>query len=189
MAMKGRKAASIACFALLALTASSLQLWATPVQPGSSIMPGKVNPVIAESVLMVCAQVIGYDATIAWCAAAGNLELNVMMPVMAYNLLQSIELLSRAARVFADRCVNGIDVNRARCEALVEQSLAMCTSLAPLIGYDKAADIAKESFKTGKTVRQVALERGLLSEADLTKAMDPLRMTQPQPDMVGSGGG
>src|SRR5690606_5513479 len=110
-------------------------------------------------------------------------------PVMAYNILQSIELLGRAARVFADRCADGIEAIRERCEALVEQSLAMCTSLAPVIGYDKAADIAKESHKTGKTVRQVAAERKLMSEADLNKALDARRMTQPQADMVGSGGG
>ena len=159
-------------------------------QPGSSIMPGKVNPVMSEMVLQVAAQVVGNDATIAWAGAMGStFELNVMMPVMAYNLLQSIELLSRAARVFADRCVAGIEAHRDRCEGLVEQSLAMCTSLAPLVGYDKAAEIAKESMKTGKTVRQVAMEKKVLSEADLTKALDPRRMTQPQADMVGSGGG
>ena len=159
-------------------------------QPGSSIMPGKVNPVMSEMVLQVAAQVIGNDATIAWSGALGStFELNVMMPVMAYNLLQSIELLSRAATVFADRCVAGIEANRERCESLVEQSLAMCTSLAPLIGYDKAADIAKESFKTGKTVRQIAEEKKLLPKIELDKALDPRRMTQPQADMVGSGGG
>ena len=96
---------------------------------------------------------------------------------------------TRAARVFADRTVAGIEANRERCESLVEQSLAMCTSLAPKIGYDKAADIAKESFKTGKTVRQVALERKLMSEAELNRVLDPRRMTQPQADMIGSGGG
>ncbi|HSU68833.1 MAG TPA: class II fumarate hydratase [Tepidisphaeraceae bacterium] len=159
-------------------------------QPGSSIMPGKVNPVMSEMVLQVAAQVVGNDATIAWSGAMGStFELNVMMPVMAYNLLQSIELLSRAARVFADRCVVGIEANRERCESLVEQSLAMCTSLAPLIGYDKAGDAAKESMKTGKTVRQIAQEKKLLPEAELNKALDPRRMTEPQADMVGSGGG
>jgi fumarate hydratase, class II len=160
-------------------------------QPGSSIMPGKVNPVMSEMVLQVCAQVIGNDATIAFAASGlgSTFELNVMMPVMAYNLLQSIELLSRAARVFADRCVAGLGVNRERCEGLVEQSLAMCTSLAPVIGYDKAADIAKEAFKTGKTVRQIAIEKKLMSESELDKVLDPRRMTQPQADMIGSGGG
>ena len=160
-------------------------------QPGSSIMPGKVNPVMSEMVLQVAAQVIGNDATIALAGSGlgSTFELNVMMPVMAYNLLQSIELLAAAARVFADRCVAGLEANRERCEGLVEQSLAMCTSLAPIIGYDKAADIAKESFKTGKTVRQVAAERKLLTEAELNKALDARRMTQPQADMIGSGGG
>src|SRR6185436_10237658 len=100
-------------------------------------------------------------------ALGSTLELNMMMPVMAYNLLQSIELLSRAAQVFADRCVTGIEANKERCESLVEQSLAMCTSLAPIIGYDKAAEIAKESLKTGKTVRQIALEMKILDEAAL----------------------
>jgi fumarate hydratase class II len=160
-------------------------------QPGSSIMPGKVNPVMSEMMLQVAAQVVGNDATIAFAGSGlgSSFELNVMMPVMAYNLLQSIELLSAAARVFAGRCVTGLTANRQRCESLVEQSLAMCTSLAPLIGYDKAAEIAKESFKTGQTVRQVAAARHVLDDAALNKAMDPRRMTQPQPDMVGSGGG
>jgi fumarate hydratase class II len=112
-----------------------------------------------------------------------------MMPVMAYNLLQSIELLSTASRVFADRCVAGIEANRKRCEELVEQSLAMCTSLAPIIGYDAAADVAKEALKTGKTVRQVAIDRKLLDPAALDKALDARRMTEPQADMIGSGGG
>jgi len=159
-------------------------------QPGSSIMPGKVNPVMSEMVLQVAAQVVGNDATVAWCGAMGStFELNVMMPVMAFNLLQSIELLSTSARVFADRCISGIEANRERCTELVEQSLAMCTSLAPLIGYDKAAEIAKESLKTGKTVRQVAMEKKVLPEAELNKALDPKRMTQPQADVIGSGGG
>jgi fumarate hydratase, class II len=160
-------------------------------QPGSSIMPGKVNPVMSEMVLQVAAQVVGNDATVAFAGSGlgSTFELNVMMPVMAYNVLQSIELLSRAARVFADRTVAGMEANRERCEGLVEQSLAMCTSLAPIIGYDKAADLAKESFKTGKTVRQVALEKKVMDEKALDKALDARRMTEPQADMVGSGGG
>src|SRR5438128_1591429 len=149
-------------------------------QPGSSIMPGKVNPVMSEMMLMVAAQVIGNDATITFAGSGlgSSFELNVMMPVMAYNILQSIELLARAARVFADRTAAGIEANRQRCEELVEQSLAMCTSLAPKIGYDKAADIAKESFKTCKTIRQIAQERKLMSDADLNKILDPKRTTQ-----------
>ena len=159
-------------------------------QPGSSIMPGKVNPVMSEMVLQVAAQVIGNDATVAWAGAMGStFELNVMMPVMAFNVLQSIELLGKAAQVFADRCVVGLQANVERCGSLVEQSLAMCTSLAPLIGYDRAGEAAKESFKTGKTIRQIAQEKKLLPEAALIKALDPRRMTQPQADMVGSGGG
>ncbi len=159
-------------------------------QPGSSIMPGKVNPVMSEMVLQVCAQVIGNDATVAWAGGFGStFELNVMMPVMAFNILQSIELLAKAARVFADRCVVGIEANKERCESLVEQSLAMCTSLAPKIGYDQAADIAKESFKTGKTVRQIAQEKKLMPDAELIKTLDARRMTEPQADMIGSGGG
>ena len=159
-------------------------------QPGSSIMPGKVNPVMSEMMLQVAAQVIGNDATIAWAGGFGStFELNVMMPVMAYNLLQSIELLSRAATVFADRCVAGLEVNAERCESLVEQSLAMCTSLAPIVGYDKAADVAKQSFKTGKTVRQLAAEQNLLDPTALKKALDAKRMTSPQADMISSGGG
>jgi fumarate hydratase class II len=160
-------------------------------QPGSSIMPGKVNPVMSEMMLQVAAQVIGNDATIAFAASGlgSTFELNVMMPVMAYNLLQSIELLSRAARVFADQCVAGITANKDRCESLVEQSLAMCTSLAPIIGYDQAAEIAKKSLQTGKTVRQVAIESNLMDRAALDRALDPRRMTHPQADMIGSGGG
>jgi fumarate hydratase class II len=160
-------------------------------QPGSSIMPGKVNPVMSEMVLQVAAQVIGNDATIAFAGSGlgSTFELNVMMPVMAYNLLQSIDLLSRAARVFADRCVSGIEANKQRCESLVEQSLAMCTSLAPIIGYDKAAEIAKLSLKTAKTVRQVARDMNVLDEQALDKALDPHRMTEPQADLIGPGGG
>jgi fumarate hydratase class II len=159
-------------------------------QPGSSIMPGKVNPVMSEMAMQVAAQVVGNDATIAWAGAMGStFELNVMMPVMAYNLLQSIDLISAAAHVFTSRCVSGLEVNRERCESLVEQSLAMCTSLAPLIGYDKAAEIAKESLKTGKTVREVAAEKKLMTDADLNKALDAKRMTEPQADIIGSGGG
>lgn len=160
-------------------------------QPGSSIMPGKVNPVMSEMMLQVAAQVLGNDAAIAFAGSGlgSTFELNVMMPVMAYNLLQSIELLSRAARVFADRTVKGLEANRERCEGLVEQSLAMCTSLAPVIGYDKAAEIAKESMKTGRTVREVAREKKVLADGELEKVLDPRRMTTPQADVVGSGGG
>jgi fumarate hydratase class II len=147
------------------------------VQPGSSIMPGKVNPVIAESVLMVCAQVIGYDATIGWCGAAGNFELNVMMPVMAYDLLHAIELLAAASRNFSERLVRGLEVDRERVTALVEQSLAMGTVLAPVIGYEKAAGLVKEAFRSGRTIREVAREKSGLDEEELNRLLDPRSQT------------
>jgi fumarate hydratase class II len=148
------------------------------LQPGSSIMPGKVNPVIPESVLMVSAQVVGNDATIALAGMSGNFELNVMMPVIAYDLLQSIEILANVSRLFADRCIAGLEARRERAAQLVEQSLAMVTSLAPRIGYDAAAEIAKESWKTGRTVRELARERRLLPEDELERALDARRMTE-----------
>ena len=147
------------------------------VQPGSSIMPGKVNPVIAESVLMVCAQVIGYDAAIAWSGAAGNFELNVMMPVMAYDLLESIELLAAASRNFAERLVEGLEADRERATAFVEQSLAMGTALAPEIGYEKAAELVKDAYRTGRTVREVAREKSGIAEARLNELLDPERQS------------
>lgn len=143
-------------------------------QPGSSIMPGKVNPVIVESALMVCAQIIGYDTTIAWCAAAGNFELNVMMPVMAYDLLEGIRLLAAATRNVELRCVRGLEANQERCAQFVEQSLAMVTALAPVIGYERAAEIAKEAYETGRTVREVAREKSGLPEEQLARLLDPV---------------
>ena len=140
-------------------------------------MPGKVNPVIAESVTMVAAQVIGNDLTIALAGQSGSFELNVMMPVIAYNLLQSIDLLSNASVMFADKCIRGIAADRERCEEMVEKSLAMVTALAPLIGYDRAADIAREAHTTGDTVRVVARRRSGLSKAELEEALDPIRQT------------
>jgi len=143
------------------------------VQPGSSIMPGKVNPVIAESLLMVCAQVIGNDATVTWCGAAGNFELNVMMPVMAYDLLDSIGLLASGSRNFAEKLVDGLEADRERAEGYVEQSLAMGTVLAPEIGYDKAAALVKEAYATVRTVREVAREKSGLGEERLGELLDP----------------
>ena len=148
------------------------------LQPGSSIMPGKVNPVIPEAVLMVGAQVVGNDAAITWGGAAGNFELNVMMPMIAHNLLQSIEILGNAADVFAGRCIEGIEANRERAEQMVEQSLAMVTVLAPRIGYDDAASIAKESVKTGRTVREIAKEREVLPLDELEELLDPRSQTE-----------
>jgi fumarate hydratase, class II len=157
-------------------------------QPGSSIMPGKVNPVIAESVTMVCAQVIGNDVTVTVGGQAANFELIVMMPVMAYNLLQSIELLATASNNFSAKCVEGIKANEERCKSLIEESLAMCTALAPEIGYEAAAKLAKEAYKSGKTVRQIAKEQKVLSDRRLTELLDPWRMTEPG-GPVGSAGG
>jgi fumarate hydratase class II len=148
-------------------------------QPGSSIMPGKTNPVIAESVLMVAAQVIGNDAAVTLGGQAGVFELNVMMPVMAHNVLESIRLLASSADNFTDRCITGVAANVERCNDMIEKSLAMCTALAPEIGYDQAAAIAKESYKTGKTVREIALEKKILSADRLNEILDPMRMTMP----------
>ena len=148
-------------------------------QPGSSIMPGKVNPVMSEMLIQVAAQTIGNDAAITLGGRDGHYELNVMMPLMAHNLLESIRLLTNAVRVFADRCVADIEANEERCAELIEGSLAMCTTLAPLIGYDQAAAIAKEAYETGKTVRQVAQEKQVLPAAELDKALDPGSMTEP----------
>ncbi len=150
-----------------------------PVQPGSSIMPGKVNPVMAESLMQVCAQIVGNDATITLGGLSGNFELNVMMPVMAHNLLSSIALLAAGATQFSNRCVKGLQANRERCESLVEESLAMCTALAPVIGYDSAAQIAKEAYQNGRTVRQVANEQQILPAEELDRLLDPRPMTEP----------
>ncbi len=149
------------------------------LQPGSSIMPGKVNPVMSEMLLMICAQVVGNDAAIAWGGAAGNFELNVMIPMMAYNLLHSVTILSSGCRLFASRCVEGIEPNVERSAALIEQSLAMVTGLNEAIGYDAAAAIAKESVKTGKTVRQLCIEKNVLPKEELDRLLDARRMTGP----------
>jgi len=148
------------------------------LQPGSSIMPGKVNPVIPEMVLMVAAQVVGNDATVALGGMGGNFELNMAMPVLAYDLLQSIEILANASRLLAERCVDGIVANRERCREMVEKSLAMVTALAPRIGYDQAAAVAKEAYATGKTVREVVAAKGLLLPAELDEALDPWAQTE-----------
>jgi fumarate hydratase, class II len=162
-----------------------IQLPAT--QPGSSIMPGKVNPVMCESVMQVCAQIIGNDTAVCWGGANGNLELNVMMPMIAHNILENIRLLSSVLRVFQDKCISGIIANRAHCEELVERSMAMVTGLVPIIGYDRAAEIAKESTKTGKSVREICKDKHVLPESELNKALDPIEMTKPGGE--GSAGG
>lgn len=150
-----------------------------PVQPGSSIMPGKVNPVIAESLIMVCAQVIGNDAAITLGGLYGNFELNTMLPLIGRNLIESVELLAAGAQTFADKLVAGLKANRARIESLNEQSLSLATSLAPTIGYDRAAALAKESWLTGKTIRTLAVEQALLPPAELDDALNLAKQTEP----------
>jgi fumarate hydratase, class II len=147
------------------------------VQPGSSIMPGKVNPVMAEAILQVAAQVIGNDATITISGMSGNFELNVMMPVMAHNFLSSVSLLSNGIRVFTEKCIQGLSANEQRCTQLLEKSLAMVTALNPYIGYDKAAEIAKEAYNTGKSLRDVLLAHKVLPPEELDKVLDPASMT------------
>src|SRR5213596_1193920 len=149
-----------------------------PVHPGSSIMPGKVNPSIAEMVNMVCYQALGNDVTVAAAAEAGQLELNVMMPVIAHNLLVTMLLLTNASRVFAERCVEGIEADPAQCEHLLEQSPALVTALAPKIGYDEAAKLAKEAVAKHVTVRQLVMEKGVLKGKDLAEVLDLLAMTE-----------
>ncbi|MFF5129185.1 class II fumarate hydratase [Streptomyces syringium] len=154
------------------------------LQPGSSIMPGKVNPVVPEAVLMVAAQVIGNDATVATAGAAGNFELNVMLPVMAKNLLESVRLLANASRLLADRTVDGITANAERARAYAESSPSVVTPLNRYIGYEEAAKVAKKSLAEQKTIRQAVLdsgyvERGLLTLEQLDEALDVLRMTRP----------
>ena len=147
------------------------------LQPGSSIMPGKVNPVIPESVIQIAAQVTGNDMAITLSGQGGNFDLNVMLPVIAHNLLQSVRILASGAKIFAEKCINGITANEERCRALIENSVAMCTALVPVIGYEKAAAIAREAYTSGKTVREVAMEEKVLPEAQLKELLNPLNMT------------
>jgi fumarate hydratase class II len=150
-------------------------------QPGSSIMPGKVNPVMSESLMQVAVRVLGNDQTISLCGAAGGqFQLNIMMPVMGHAVLESTHLLASATRAFVEFCAEGLEANPEACEAAVEQSLSMVTSLNPYIGYEKAAKLAKEAFATRKTIRQLCREMGLLPESTLAQALDPMRMTEPQ---------
>jgi fumarate hydratase class II len=146
------------------------------VQPGSSIMPGKVNPVMAEMLNMVCFQVIGNDTTIAYATQASQLELNVMMPVIAYNLLFSIEILSKGIFSFNEKCVNGIKADAKRCRDYANATLAMATALNPVIGYASAAEVSKEAYRTGKTVKQIAVDKGILKGSNADKILDPQRL-------------
>jgi fumarate hydratase class II len=148
------------------------------LQPGSSIMPGKVNPVLVEAMTQVSAQVIGNDATVAFAGSQGNFELNVYLPVMARNVLESIRLLAGVTRLFADRCVAGIEADVDRCRAYAESSPSLGTSLNPYIGYDAASEVVKESIATGRSVREIVVERGLLGEDEVDRALDVLGMTK-----------
>jgi fumarate hydratase class II len=154
------------------------------LQPGSSIMPGKVNPVLPEATLMVCAQVVGNDAAVAWGGAAGNFELNVMLPMIGRNLLESIRLLSNVTRLLADRCIDGITANTDRLREYAESSPSIVTPLNAYLGYEEAASIAKQSLAERKTIRDVVIERGhvtdgRISEQQLDEALDVERMTRP----------
>ena len=149
--------------------------------PGSSIMPGKVNPVMCESMMQATARVMGNDQTITMCGAGGGqFQLNIMMPVMGQTTLESILLLANSASAFVDFCAEEMQANEEACNVAVEKSLSMCTSLNPLIGYEKAAALAKEAFKSGKTIRELCLEQKILPEDTLAEALDPFRMTEPQ---------
>ncbi len=149
------------------------------LQPGSSIMPGKVNPVIAEAVRMVAAQVFGNDVAINFGGALGDFELNVMLPVIAHNLLQSIKILGNAARVLADKAIAGFEVNVDRITGLVDRNPILGTALNPIIGYDKAAEVVKKAMREGRTVKEVVLEMGLLSEEEAERILNPALMTEP----------
>ena len=146
------------------------------LQAGSSLMPGKVNPVMAEMLLMVAAQVVGNDATVAWAGAGGVLELNAMIPVMAFNVLQSLQILANGSRLFASRCVAGLQANPERCAELVERSLSLATALLPRLGYDGAAAVVNQAVATGKTLRQICLEQKLIDADELDRLLDPRAM-------------
>jgi fumarate hydratase class II len=147
-------------------------------EPGSSIMPGKVNPVIPEAVNLVAAQVIGNDAAITVCGSLGQLELNIMMPVIAYDLLQSIEILGNGSRVLSEKCVSGITADRERCYGYADRSLMVVTAITPHIGYDNAAKVAKKAIAENKSIRQVILEEKILSKEKLDEVLDLKKMTK-----------
>jgi len=150
-----------------------------PVQPGSSIMPGKVNPVMAEVVNQVAFQIMGNDHTICLASEAGQLELNVMEPVLTFNLLQSLDILRNVVKVFAEKCIKGITVNKQRCIELVEGSIGIVTAINPHVGYETASIVAKEALRTGKPIREIVLEKGILTEEELDKILNPYDMTRP----------
>ncbi len=154
------------------------------LQPGSSIMPGKINPVIPELAAMVSFQVIGNDAAVAMAVQAGQLELNVMMPTMAYSVLQSITILTNMLRQFADKCIAGITANQKRCDFYVQATVSLATALNPYIGYSKAAEVAKESVATGRSIIEIVREKKLLSDDQINEILDPARMTEPRPPLT-----
>ena len=159
-------------------TAGIAEIRIPDLQPGSSIMPGKVNPVMSEMMMQVAAQVVGNDATITWSGANGNFELNVMMPVMAHNLLESIGLLAAASKTFATKCVDGIEANAERVRELLERNAVVVTALNPHIGYDNGARIVKEAAATGRSIRELVLEAGLMTPDELDAALDLKKMTE-----------
>ena len=163
------------------------ELFLPATQPGSSIMPGKVNPVMSEMLMQVCAQVIGNDSVITWAGANGNFELNTMTPVMAHNILESIRLLTNACEAFRVRCVDGIEANREQCVQLIEYSTALSAALVPSIGYDRAAEIARASAETGKTIREICREWNVLPEEELERVLDPVAMTRGGGNVTGGG--
>jgi aspartate ammonia-lyase len=156
------------------------EIYLPSLQPGSSIMPGKINPVIPELAAMVSFQVIGNDTAVAYAVQAGQLELNVMMPTMAYNVLQSITILGNMLRQFDDYCIKGITANQSRCEFYAQSTVSLATALNPYIGYAKAAEIVKESVATGRSIIEIARAKKLLSEEEIAEILDPARMTEPQ---------
>jgi aspartate ammonia-lyase len=156
------------------------EIYLPSLQPGSSIMPGKINPVIPELAAMVSFQVIGNDTAVAYAVQAGQLELNVMMPTMAHNVLQSVAILGNMLRQFDEQCVRGITANAQRCQMYAQSTVSLATALNPYIGYAKAADIVKESVATGKSIIDIARERKQLTEEEIAEILDPVRMTEPQ---------
>ncbi len=156
------------------------EIYLPSLQPGSSIMPGKINPVLPELAAMVSFQVIGNDTAVAYAVQAGQLELNVMMPTMAFNVLQSVSILANMLREFDERCVRGITANDKRCELYAESTVSLATALNPYIGYAKAAEIVKESVATGKSIIEIARAKKLLTEQEIAEILDPVRMTEPQ---------
>ncbi|MCL4305019.1 aspartate ammonia-lyase [bacterium] len=165
------------------------EIYLPAVQPGSSIMPGKVNPSMAEMMNQVCYQVVGFDQTVAYCAQAGQMDLNVMMPVVNYNLQQALHILSTSIEVFTQRCLDGITVDRERCRMYFESSVGMATIMNTYIGYSKAAELAKESVKTGKSIVDLIREHKLLTDEQLKSILDPMKLTEPDLQTAGAGGG